>query len=76
MEAWREAIAMHVLAGPSSVHLLDPEGIHAARAYQVEGFPTYMIISRGGHLLQRDAPRPSDSKAVERALEQALQQKF
>jgi len=75
-EAWREAIVKHGLGGPSSVHLFDPEGIHAARAYQVEGFPTYMIISRDGHLLQRDAPRPSDSKATEQALERALQQGF
>jgi thiol-disulfide isomerase/thioredoxin len=74
LEAWRAAIAKHALAGPSSVHLFDPEGIQAARAYQVEGFPTYMIISRDGHLLQRDAPRPSDGKAAERALKQALQQ--
>lgn len=76
LDAWREAIAKHALAGPTSVHLCDPEGIHAARAYQVQGFPTYMIISKDGHLLQQDAPRPSAGRATELALEQALQQRI
>jgi thiol-disulfide isomerase/thioredoxin len=72
---WRKTIATHSLSGPNSVHLLDPQGVHAVQAYQVQGFPTYMIISRDGHILQRDAPRPSAGKATEKALEQALQAK-
>ncbi|MET4105819.1 TlpA disulfide reductase family protein [Hymenobacter sp. UYP22] len=72
LEPWRKTIITHQLAGPTSVHLLDPEGIRAARPYHVDGFPTYMIISRQGEFIQRNAPRPSEGNAAERALLQAL----
>ena len=72
IESWREVIAKHALASPNSVHLFDPEGWHAARAYGVQGFPTYMIIGRDGRVINGMAPRPSDGKKTVAALEQAL----
>lgn len=69
---WRQTIDKFALAGPNSVHLFDPEGWHAARAYQVQGFPTYLLISRDGRILSRNAPRPSEGAKTVAALEQAL----
>ena len=73
MDTWRAAIVKHQLNGPNSVHLFDPEGRHAVRAYKVRGFPTYFLIGRDGNILQREAPRPSAGRATIQAIEQALQ---
>ena len=75
VEGWRASIVAHGLNGPNSVHLIDPEGWHAARSYRVQGFPTYFLIGRDGSLLQRDASRPSAGRATVRAIEQALEEK-
>ena len=74
MDAWRATIAKYELDSPNSVHLFDPEGWHAARAYKVQGFPTYFIIGRDGRIWQREAPRPSAGRATVRAIERALQE--
>jgi peroxiredoxin len=75
VDAWKLAVEKHHLSSTNSVHLIDPEGWHAARAYHVVGFPTYMIIGRDGRIWQTEAPRPSDGAATVSALEQALASK-
>ncbi|MGI4872999.1 MAG: TlpA family protein disulfide reductase [Janthinobacterium lividum] len=72
VEKWRQTIEKNALAGPGSIHLLDPEGKYAARAYRVEGFPTYLILDRQGRVWNGSAPRPSDGRRTVQALEAAL----
>ncbi|QKG56657.1 TlpA family protein disulfide reductase [Hymenobacter sp. BRD128] len=69
---WKQAVEKHHLTSSNSVHLIDPEGWHAARAYHVVGFPTYILIGRGGHIWQTEALRPSDGAKTVEALQQAL----
>lgn len=54
------------------MHLLDPDGLRAVRGYYIKGFPTYLIIDRGGRVLDADAPRPSDGARTVAALNRAL----
>ena len=70
-DGWLKTIEKYALASPNSVHLLDPEGKHAIRAYNVQGYPTYMIISRSGQVVNGMAPRPSDGRKTVAALERA-----
>lgn len=72
VEGWKQTVAEHALGGPGSVQLLDPQGKYAARAYGVQGFPTYMVLGRDGRVLDGNAPRPSAAFGVARELEQAL----
>lgn len=72
VDGWKQAVEKHHLASANSVHLIDPEGWHAARAYHVVGFPTYMIIGRDGRIWQTEAPRPSDGSQTVAALKHAL----
>ncbi|MGI4835618.1 MAG: TlpA family protein disulfide reductase [Janthinobacterium lividum] len=69
---WKQTIEQQVLAGPTSVHLLDPEGRYITKNYQVEGFPTYLILDRQGRVWNGAAPRPSDGPRTVAALNQAL----
>lgn len=69
---WRQTIEKFALNSTNSVHLLDPEGWHAARAYHIKGFPTYWIIGRDGRIWQKDAPRPSDGARTVALLKRAL----
>ena len=72
VEDWKRSIEEHGLAGRTSVHLLDPDGRYATRAYHVDGFPTYVILDRQGRVWSGSAPRPSDGKQTVKALSQAL----
>jgi thiol-disulfide isomerase/thioredoxin len=72
IEGWLQTITQHDLAGPSSIHLIDPEGKYAAQAYGVVGFPTYLLIGRDGRIIDANAPRPSEGAKTVRALRQAL----
>ena len=69
---WQQAVKKNALAGPASIHLLDPEGNYATRAYHVEGFPTYLLLDRQGRVWDGNAPRPSDGARTVQAIEQAL----
>jgi peroxiredoxin len=72
VDRWKQAVEKHHLASANSVHLIDPEGWHAARTYHVVGFPTYMIIGRDGRIYKTEASRPSDGAVTVAALQQAL----
>ncbi|WP_162910580.1 peroxiredoxin family protein [Hymenobacter oligotrophus] len=72
VDDWVRAVRQHALDGPSTIHLLDPQGIRAARRYGVQGFPTYLIIGRDGRIRHLDAPRPSDGAQTISLLKQSL----
>jgi peroxiredoxin len=72
VDSWKQAVEQHGLASSNSVHLLDPEGRYATRAYHVEGFPTYVLLDRQGRVLDGAAPRPSEGARTVAALNRAL----
>lgn len=59
--------------GSSSVHLRDPQAT-VPSAYNVQGYPSYLLIGRDGRIRLSDAPRPSAGAETVAALEQALKE--
>ncbi|NML63926.1 TlpA family protein disulfide reductase [Hymenobacter sp. RP-2-7] len=72
VDDWKRSIEQHGLAGPTSVHLLDPEGRYATRAYHIDGFPTYVLLDRRSRVWSGNAPRPSDGLPAVKMIAQAL----
>lgn len=70
---WQRVVATEHLAGPAQVALRSPDPTVAA-AYNVQSFPTYLLIGRDGRIQLTAAPRPSSGPAVTEAIEHALQQ--
>lgn len=68
---WLKTIADERFTSFNSVHLRAPDR-QVANLYKVSSFPSYFIIGRDGKMVQADAPRPSDTDTVSKALEEAL----
>ena len=72
-DKWLKTIADERFASFNSIHLRSPNG-QLADLYKVDSFPSYFIIGRNGNIIQSYAPRPSDTDAISKALNEALKQ--
>lgn len=72
---WQQVLSAAHLTGPNSVHLRSPSGDYTVpTAYNVSGYPSYLLIGRDGRIRLSNAPRPSAGAETVAALEQALKE--
>jgi thiol-disulfide isomerase/thioredoxin len=72
-EKWINYIRKENLQG---VHLLDDVGMAFGRKYGIAGIPRFMLIDKRGNWIEVRCPRPSDTEALKKYLEEALNQKI
>ncbi|WP_028523474.1 TlpA family protein disulfide reductase [Runella limosa] len=71
-EAWKNAIAKQKIAGENYFFDKDQSELLKSRL-KLEGFPTYMIISKEGQIINRQAPRPSSGNTIKTVLTKLLE---
>lgn len=70
-EDWRRLIKQKEISGQN--FLLDDSEYHElAKQYEINGFPTYVLLDRNGKVVSKNAPRPSSLKEVKALINNAL----
>jgi len=69
-EAWKKVINKFNLKGDHII-LDNDQFSYVRKAYQIPGFPTYLIFNKNGKLIDKNAPRPS-SNSIELILTRLL----
>ena len=72
-QKWVNYIRQENLHG---VHLLDDVGMAFGRKYKIDAIPRFMLIDKRGNWIEVRCPRPSDTEALKKYLEAALNQKI
>lgn len=69
-QSWKDMVKKKEIQG---VHLNAPDFNHTiSKAYNVTGVPSYFLIGRDGKVIDNAAPRPSNKKDIEQAINTAL----
>ncbi|MDJ0363990.1 TlpA disulfide reductase family protein [Hymenobacter sp. H14-R3] len=71
---WQKYLIDKQVVESNAVQLHDPGAFNgpAARAFNVQSIPSYWLIGRDGRIITNSPPKPSNSPAIDTALEAAL----
>lgn len=69
-QAWRRWVRRNARPGVVYLHALGMEA-PVAKAYQINGIPSYWLIGPDGRIVDNAPPQPSQLKEVQAAIEQA-----
>lgn len=71
-ESWRSTIANEKLSGQHYLLTKDQYNLLSS-LFQLDGIPHYSLIEKKGNIVLKNAPRPSDAKKTQAAIEGLLQ---
>lgn len=73
-ESWQNVIKSFGLTGPNVVHynLPDAQQKLLERKFNINKFPTYILIDKNGTVVNRDAPSPQNKQMLLESLESLL----
>lgn len=71
-KSWKQTLAEIQIKG-KHVLLNDSEYRHLAGKFKIPGIPHYILISKGGLIVNSNAPRPSSTETITRDIDELLE---
>lgn len=74
LNSWQKMVDEGTVAG-ENYWFNDELTKHFAGLINLPGFPTYLLVDRKGHVVTRNAPRPSEAETLFRLIDRTLEEK-